>query len=118
MATKVVFEKTTARISESDLTPVANAVTVTDLSLNHPHNFFAVQFFDSNGGRVAATGGTIVFDVFLMTSKAFEPPPGNTVEAATPETVSVEGNIRAVRATPTGILTATQYKVVVCQNRS
>jgi len=113
-----VFEGDNTLIKESGLTSVAAVAVVTNLSLNHPHNFFAVQFFDANGGGVLATGGTVLFEVLLMTSKVFEAPPANIIEANESGTVSVAGPIRAVRATPTGILTAVQYKIVVSQHKS
>lgn len=99
---------------------VASAV---DVSLQFPsdtHCFIGVDYFSDELLTTSATptAGTITFTVQTVNSDQFVPITNGTLNADTPEIKSFAANPRVVRATPTGIVGATHYKVTVTANRN
>ncbi len=85
-----------------------------------PHNFLGIQFFsDANGTPATAGAGTGTVTVETINNEGvFEAPPSNVITAATPTTVSWDGNTKAIKIVPAGITTATHWRAVYTSNRS
>lgn len=108
-------------VHQSDITPVGDTITLDNLNPVRPHCFAGLQFFADASGETPATpgAGTVQVNVrTINTTPNFEPTPVGTINAAAPETLSWAANTISVRATPTGITTATHYRLVVTCNEA
>lgn len=106
---------------QSDVAAIGETITLDGLDVTLPHCFAGVQFFaDANGNSPATPGaGTVTIAVRTVnTNPVFEAPPSPTIDATAPTTISWAGNTQAVRATPSGITTATHYRLVVTCNET
>ena len=106
---------------ESAVFAVGSLVTLDGLDSSKAHCFAGVQFFNDAAGLVPATptAGTLLVEIRTVnTTPIFEAIPANTISANAPTTISWAANTQAVRATPTGIVGATHYKLVVTCNET
>jgi len=99
---------------------VASVVDVRIGNASDTHCFIGVNFYSDAALKipVAATAGTIDLTVRTVNSSTFQALDDGTINAATPELKSFSANPSLVRATPTGILTAAFYEIIVTTNRS
>lgn len=108
-------------LHESDVTAVADPVTLEGLPVQLPHLFLGIQFFDDAGGtsQVTPGAGTVAIAAETVVNPGvFEGIGGSPMDATAPTTLSWDSNTKSARATPTGITTATHYKIIVSANRS
>lgn len=106
---------------ESDVFAVGSVITLDGLDTIKAHCFAGIQFFNDAAGTVVATptAGTILIEIRTVnTTPVFETIPANTVDATAPATISWAANTQAVRATPTGVVGATHYKLIVTCNET
>lgn len=109
------------RVERSDIVAVGATIDLAGAAANLAHNFVGVQFFaDANGAAFATPGaGTVTITVSTVNNEpAFEAPPDNVISATAPTTVSYDASTRVVRAVPSGITTATHYRMVWTGYRS
>jgi len=112
---------TLMKVFESDIEVVANTIIITGLDTENAHCFAGVQFFtDSSGSTQAVPGaGTVLITIKTFnTDPVFESISAGTITGATPVTVSWQSNTLEVKATPSGLTTATHYKLVVTCNET
>lgn len=104
---------------ESTVTDVRAVTTVDRVDVDKTQCYIGVQFFSDAAGTIPVTpgAGTVTLTVKTLNSNVFETFTGNTITAATPTTVPFTGNVKEVLATPSGVTTASYYKVVVTCNR-
>lgn len=124
----------TGPIGKNTATVVSAMATVAttielDLSdgiLGLPHVFVGVQQYDGpdpeSDTLTVAGSGSYTLNVATHETQLFEAPSDSNILAATPDTKSVQGNIRKVKITPASISggspAPTHYRVVVIANRS
>lgn len=106
-------------LHESAVTSTGLPITLTDIDVGRPHCFAGVQFFSDAAGTVEATptaGSLSITIQTLNTLPKFESPPDPNIIAASPTTVNWSANTKVVTITPTGIVGALFYKLVVTCN--
>ena len=114
------FNKTYRRM-ESDVELVADTIILEGVQADAVHNFIGVLFFSDAAGTTPVVPGAGTVDITVETvnnAGTFEAIPDTPLTAATPETLSWNGNTKSVKAIPAGITTATHYKVVWTGNIS
>lgn len=107
-------------LRESSIVAVAATINL-PIKDDFAHNFVGVQFFADAAGLTPVTpgAGTVTITVETINNlSVFEAPPDNVIDATAPVTVTWDANTRQVKAVPTGITTATHYKLVWTGNRS
>ena len=86
------------------------------------HVFMGVQQFDGpdpeSDTLIVAGAGTYAVTIKTQNTELFEAPPTASIDATAPVTISVAANLSAIKFVPTGITTATHYRVVVTANRN
>lgn len=108
-------------LRESAVTPIGDAVTISDIEVFKPHCFAGVQFFSDAAGTTPAVAGagTVVIKIQTVnTVPAFESIPDGVITAAAPTTLSWAANTLKVKAIPAGLTVATHYKLVVTCNET
>ncbi len=105
---------------EGDITPVGDTITVSAPDATQPHCFAGCQFFsDEIGTPAVPSAGTVAITIeTINTEPIFEAVPANVINADAPLTISWAANTKRVRATPTGIVGATHYRLVVTANQT
>lgn len=115
-----IHENKGLTVIESDVTPVANVITLNGIAAHKRHCFVGAQFFADAQGQTQATPGAgsiaMAFQA-VNTEPVFETVPSSPILGATPVTLAWEANTKTVRATPTGITVATHYRIVVTCNQ-
>lgn len=97
---------------ESPLLVVGDSYEPSGLIHPSKHWEAGVIFCNSSGVQVAATGGTVAVDVMPWATLFYEPPTqGASITATAPVLSSWQCRMHGVRFVPTGIATATHYKV-------
>lgn len=105
----------------SAIVTVATAITLDEIEPGKPHCFIGAQFFSDSGGAAPATpgAGTVVITIKTVnTDPVFETIPTASIDATTPTSLSWAANTLAVKATPSGITTATHWRIVVTVNET
>ena len=97
--------------------PAADTVEMFGLSGALTHCFIGVQMFDGGGALIVASAGSYAVAVRTLNTRQFETPPSSSIDATAPATLSVAGNIEAVRVTPTGVTGVVTMRVFVTCNR-
>lgn len=105
---------------ESDIFLVDAVITSDAPDATQPHCFAGCQFFsDAAGTPAVPTAGTVAISIETVnTQPIFEDIPANVIDATAPLTLSWAANTKRVRATPTGIVGATHYRLVVTANKT
>ena len=105
-----------SHLSDPGLIATTDTIEILDMSGALTHCFIGVQMFDGGGDLVL---GTVNFDVTVKTLNTlqFEVPTLQVISAATPMTVSVAGNICAVRVVPDTVAGVVSFRVLVTCNR-
>lgn len=97
---------------ESPLLSVADTYEITDLSPRRKHWEAGIILCDSSGGQVAAGAGTFAVVIKPWATMFYEAPGASaTVTATAPTLITWNASTYGVRFVPTGITTATHYKV-------
>ena len=106
--------------SVSDLAdPVADMVEILVPSTT-THYFVGVQMFNSSGDLISgASSGTFTVSVKTTNTELFEAPPDPTIDATSPTTLSIAGNIKEMRVVPSSVAgnDITTWRVFVTCNR-
>lgn len=105
----------------SAIVTVATTITLDEIEPGKPHCFAGAQFFANAGGTTPATPGAGTIDVTIKTvntDPVFETIPASVITAAVPTTVSWAANALAVKAVPSGVTTATHWRIVVTCNET
>lgn len=100
----------------SDITPVADTILLENIDQSKPYCFAGLKFFNDSLGLTVASPSSGSADITIETinsSPRFEAPASNTITAATPTTVSWNAHTNRVLATPSSIVGATHYQLVV-----
>lgn len=108
---------------QSDVTAIADPVTLGSLPTQLSHCFIGVQFFDDAAGtsKVVPTGGTVALAVeTLNNASIFEAINGSPMAANAAVTLSWDGNTKAIKATPAAVVGngVTHYRLEFTANRS
>lgn len=107
--------------SESAVVAVDITIILGDLDTVRPHCFAGVQFFSDPEGLVPVvpSTGSLLLEVQTVNSTpVFEAVPSNIIDASAPSTLSWAANTKAVRITPSGVVGAVYYKLVVTCNEN
>ena len=114
-------------VLDSGIVAVTETITLEGLPVDDSHSFAAAQFFTDATGDVFATPTAGEIDFAIGTYNAepmFESPPGLrvslvAVDPPTAKTVTFEGNVLKVRATPsTAIVDAAFWRIRVTCNET
>lgn len=111
-----VYEKVT-----SDPALLTETVELTDpISPGLSHVFIGVQMFDISGVLLPAgdAAGTFTITVKTTNTEVYEAPPSNVIDATAPTTVSVAGNLSAIKCVPASLSTTVTYKLIITANGS
>jgi hypothetical protein len=108
----------TYEIFTSELTPVADTI-ILEVGSRYAHSFAGIRYFDAQGDQVLATGGTVLVEAKHLTNGMFDSVVRGTLDATSPASEAQwGGNVTEVRATPSSIVGAVTYQLIVVQNRS
>lgn len=105
----------------SAVVTVATTIELNNLFASNPHCFAGVEFFADAAGLIPATPGAGTITVTVGTANngpLFEPAPDNVIDATAPTTVSWDGSTKSVKAVPSGVTTATHYRLLVTQHKT
>ncbi len=105
---------------ESDVEVVADTIIIDGLDPKLHHNHIGVQFFSDAAGLVPAVpgAGSINVDLKTLNTQVFEPAPTTNIPGTGPITLDNDFPAIEYRGVPTGITTATHWKMVVTQTRN
>jgi hypothetical protein len=98
---------------------VAATLTISSVSEIPVNSYAACRYFSESTFTTPATpgAGTVLIEVKLATNDQWVTVSGGTLDATDASAqASWQGNITAVRATPTGLTTATHYQVYAAMN--
>ncbi len=118
--TKILERNGKFEVHESDVETVATTITLAGLSARLPNSFIGVQFFSDSAGTTFADpgAGTVKIDVEHFAGQDHFEEVIAALDATDPAIQQVAGNLSRAKATPTGLTTATHWKLVVSQNLS
>lgn len=103
-------------VYESEITAIADPVTLTGLDMSRTHVFAGIQFFADELGTTPAvpTNGSVIIEASDFNTQRFYKK--GVIDAETPDSIQWNANALSVRATPAGVTVATHYKLVVTCN--
>ncbi len=103
----------------SETTVVANTVELLGLDPSMTHCSLGVQLLDgADGDPVLAGAGTFAITIMTVNNNFYEDPPDGAIAGTAPDTISWEKNTIQILVVPTGITTATHYRVVITFNKT
>ena len=116
--TKILERNGKFEVHESDVETVATTITLAGLSARLPNSFIGVQFFSDSAGTTFADpgAGTVLIEAEHFIAQDYFQTEVAALDATDPVVHQSVGNLSRVRATPTGLTTATHWKLVVSQN--
>ncbi len=109
------------QVTEGPITAIGSISDIGSLDITKVHCFVGIKFFADSGGVTPAvpTTGTVTITIrTLNNTPNYEDPPINTINAASPTTLTWAANTMAVRATPAGVDVATHYRMFVTCNET
>lgn len=98
-------------------TGAVSAVLEHETLYDYPKCFASVDFFNSGGVRVSPSAGTVTITVKTKNTAEFVSVANNAIDATALTVPDWFGNTVAVRATPSGIVGAVNYRLVASCNR-
>lgn len=105
------------QLAVSSATVIADTVVLQNVVPNNlTHCFVSVQFFDSSGDSATPANGTVAITVKTLNSEKFEAVSGSPIDATAPVTLNFAANVSEIRAVPTSLDVANNYKVFVTAN--
>lgn len=106
----------------SEIVTVGTTITLTVGRENHAkaHCYLGAEFFSDDAGTPSAATGTATATVSTVANPQGTDvlTGGAVITASAPSTLSWDGNTREVVVTPSGIGTATHWRVNLVMNRS
>ena len=101
------------KLYDSNIDVVANTVTASGIVDDFENHYIGVRYYsDAVGTPVAPTAGTVTVEVLDEATNQWTAATGSPLTAsAITSKATYTGNITAVRATGSGVLTATHYQV-------
>lgn len=103
----------------SEITPIATAELIMDVSSNHPHCFAGVVFYNSASGGTAvlpATGTATITVETQMQPGFFQNVENNAIDVTAAGQVDWSSNTTRVKVNLTSITGATHYQLRVAGN--
>lgn len=118
---KRVLENVDYTQIESEVVTIGTTILLDSIDAVKPHCFAGVQFFSDSEGLSSATptAGTVQISINTVnTAPVFELPPVSIIDATSPSTINWSANTQRVAATPSAIVGAAFYRLVVTTNKT
>ncbi|MEE8599096.1 MAG: hypothetical protein V3S69_06255 [Dehalococcoidales bacterium] len=102
---------------DSVIATVATTLTITGVEENMENHYIGVRYYsDAAGTPVTPTAGTVVIAVLDEATNQWTATAAGLTSTDVTDKQSHAGNVIGVRATPTGILTATHWQLFSSSN--